>query len=341
MSTIHFLNVLEGDCNIIQHDLGRVSVIDVSNASNEEDTISEIFVKTSAARAEMKSRTQVPTGKKDYKQKENPENPINYIKNTLNIDSIFRFIITHPDMDHLDGIRDLFDEFQITNTWDSNNNKSISDSSFNGKYNPEDWKFYTQLRDGSYTKTKRLTYTYTADSPFWNSDDIKILAPSDKLIASANTPNGDIHDLSYVLLFTPPKTNGGKWKILFGGDSDDATWEHILATNKEAVSNIDVLFAPHHGRDSGRNYEFLKTLNPRLTLFGNASSQHLAYDKYPQIRITNNQAGNVILDIQPEGLTVYVQNQEFAKDFKIKRGWSSPAYSTKFKGYGLIQFSSQ
>ncbi len=32
MSTIHFLNVLEGDCNIIQHDSGRITMMDVSNA---------------------------------------------------------------------------------------------------------------------------------------------------------------------------------------------------------------------------------------------------------------------------------------------------------------------
>lgn len=38
MSVIHFLNVLEGDCNVIQHDSGRTTVIDVSNAHNDYDT---------------------------------------------------------------------------------------------------------------------------------------------------------------------------------------------------------------------------------------------------------------------------------------------------------------
>lgn len=42
MSTIHFLNVLEGDCNIIQHDSQRISVIDVSNADNKKDSGDEI-----------------------------------------------------------------------------------------------------------------------------------------------------------------------------------------------------------------------------------------------------------------------------------------------------------
>ena len=32
MATIHFLNVKQGDCSIINHDSGRVTVIDVCNA---------------------------------------------------------------------------------------------------------------------------------------------------------------------------------------------------------------------------------------------------------------------------------------------------------------------
>src|SRR5438045_2107068 len=101
MAVIHFLNVLEGDCNIIQHDSGRLSVIDVSNAYNEEDTPEEKVVKASQARKQMLERTNVPSDKKDYGQKKIPDNPVDYIKNNIKTSDIFRFIITHPDMDHL------------------------------------------------------------------------------------------------------------------------------------------------------------------------------------------------------------------------------------------------
>src|SRR5438477_11180039 len=101
MAIIHFLNVLEGDCNIIQHDSGRISVIDVSNAYNAEDTREEKAVKASKARKEMLERTKVPSDKLDYQQKKSPDNPIDYLKNNVKTSSIFRFIITHPDMDHL------------------------------------------------------------------------------------------------------------------------------------------------------------------------------------------------------------------------------------------------
>jgi competence protein ComEC len=100
MATIHFLNVLEGDCNIIQHDSGRTTVIDISNGYNDYDTAEEIAVKNSQIRKDMYLRTQVPSDKKDYKQKSTPDNPIFYLKQK-GIKNIFRFIISHPDMDQV------------------------------------------------------------------------------------------------------------------------------------------------------------------------------------------------------------------------------------------------
>lgn len=339
MSLIHFLNVLEGDCNIIQHDSGRVTVIDVSNAYNEIDTEEEKKVKASEMRKLMIARTQVPSDKKDYQQKKTPDNPIIYLKK-YGIENIFRFIITHPDMDHLDGIQDLFTEFSIANTWDTDNKKTIAAGANFAGYNKEDWDFYVKLRGNKLTNTKRLTYFAGQENSYYSEDNIKILSPTDELLKQANK-NEDYNDLSYVLLFTPPKSKNRKWKILFAGDSDDATWKYILDNHKELVTDIDVLFAPHHGRDSGRNFDFLKTLNPKVTLLGNASSKHLAYSSYKSIRITNNQAGYVIIDINENEIVFYVKNYEFARDFKHKRGWSEPFLNKKFDAYSIVKFDAK
>src|SRR5205807_6583268 len=104
------------------------------------------------------------------------------------------------------------------------------------------------------------------------------------------------HGCSYVILY---KTDNHR--ILFGGDSHDDTWERILANHKDDVSDVDVLVAPHHGRSSDRSYEFLDVVNPALTLFGNAPSEHLAYGAFSSRDlpiITNNQAGCVLLDTE-------------------------------------------
>lgn len=339
MPRIHFLNVLEGDCNIIEHGSERLTVIDISNAYNEEDTEGERAAKMSHTREEHRTRTLVPSMKTDYRQKLTPDNPIEYIKNNIGAFSIFRFIISHPDMDHLDGIKDLFAEFSPANTWDSNNNKEIaSDANFAG-YNKDDWEFYKQIRSGKVSDTKRLTY-FDSDprAEYWKHDGLHILAPSKELLALANE-TGNYNDSSYVLLYRVAKKDGGSWKIIFAGDSEDETWTHIIDKYKDEVSDVDVLLAPHHGRDSGRSYDFLDVLKPRVTLFGNASSKHLAYSCYPPLRITNNQAGYVVIDISEDVMAFYVKNYDFARDFKNNRGWAEPTYNETFEGYHLFQFN--
>jgi beta-lactamase superfamily II metal-dependent hydrolase len=321
MATIHFLNVLEGDCNIIQHNSGRVTVMDVSNAYNATDTPEEIKAKNSSERQDRminENRNYVPTNKINYHQKKYPDNPIDYLKK-LGVKDIFRFIISHPDMDHLDGIKDLYEEFNIMNTWDTDNNKTIELGSSFGGYNKQDWEFYTKLRDGKYPKTKRLVYYSKLSNSFYKEDYITILCPTIDLVTNANSLKKDYNNVSYAILFTPPKMDGGKWKILFAGDTHDASWDYILKNHKSEVSDIDILFAPHHGRDSGMNFEFLNVLNPTVTLFGNASSEHLAYDKYPNVKITNNQAGYVIMETSLQSIKIYVKNEEFANDFTFKR----------------------
>jgi competence protein ComEC len=341
MDRIHFLNVLEGDCNIIQHDSGRVTVIDVSNADNNIDTPAEKAKKASEERKQMRNRTQVPSGKKDYGQKKDPDNPIDYLKNNLKISGVFRFIITHPDMDHLDGVKDFVEEFKPGNIWDTDNDKEIdfSENSGNGGYNSEDWEYYKDIRDRK-PANRRVYYADNKNS-YYTEDNIKILCPTPEIVKEANAA-GEYNDLSYVLLFTPPKKNGETWKILFAGDSDDTSWNYILEKHKELVENVDVLFAPHHGRDSGRSYDFLKTLKPKITLFGNASSKHLAYSCYPETRITNNQAGYVIIEITLDSLIVYVKNYEFARDYKKnpKRNWSDPLLNKELKAYPIFQYNS-
>lgn len=340
MSTIHFLNVLEGDCNIIQHDSGRVTIMDVSNAYNDDDTEEEKAVKASAEREMIRNRTFVPSDKKNYNQKKTPDNPISYLKDKLKISSIFRFIISHPDMDHLDGIKDLYDEFDVTNTWDTDNDKSIDLNGFFAGYNKEDWKFYTNLRAGKNPNTKRLTYFSKTNNLYFNEDDITILCPTPALVKNGNVTQ-DYNDASFAILFTPQKSNGEKWKILLAGDTHDDSWEYILQMYKTDVTNIDILFAPHHGRDSNRNYDFLKTLTPTITLFGNASSEHLAYTCYPEVRITNNQAGYVILDVSTDKLQIFVKNFEFARDFCMnpKRNWGVPTLNNKHNAYLLGQLT--
>ena len=311
MSTIHFLNVKEGDCSIIEHNTGHVSVIDVCNAEPiESDTLKlEMLVAEAFSRAALGN----------FQQKEYPVNPVAYMRDH-SIGSIFRYIQTHPDMDHMDGIKALFEEFHPTNFWDTDNNKEMSSSSWTGSpYNQNDWMLYKNLRDTDpKTNPKRLTLLSGDTGQYWNraddgsrgGDGLQILAPTQELVEAANSSD-DYNDCSYVLLYLT-----GDKRIVFGGDSYDDTWEHILAKHETKVRDIDLFIAPHHGRDSGRSYEFLDVLKPALTFFGNARSEHLAYDAWYRRDlpiVTNNQANCMVVDAGETPMKLSVTNEKYAR----------------------------
>ena len=62
------------------------------------------FIDVSAAAA----ITEFASASGNHQQKNYPVNPIQYLKD-FGVSTIFRFILTHPDMDHMDGMKSLFD----------------------------------------------------------------------------------------------------------------------------------------------------------------------------------------------------------------------------------------
>ena len=310
MAIIHFLNVKEGDCSIIQHNSDRVSVIDVCNAYPTDLTKQK---SESGQIGNSNLKVSINSQQKNY-----PVNPVAYLSDH-GISYIFRYIQTHPDMDHMDGIKALFDRFCPTNFWDTANKKKMSDSLWTrSPYNQSDWKFYKKLQNTNPSNPKRLTLLAGAKGKYWNKnndgmtggDGLYILAPTQELVNTANN-NDDYNDCSYVLLYR----TGGK-RIIFSGDSHDKTWNYILEKYKNEVTNIDLLIAPHHGRDSERTYDFLDVLKPTLTFFGYARSEHLAYNAWSKRKlpiITSNQANCMIVDASETPMKLYVTNKAYAK----------------------------
>ncbi|MCY3537072.1 MAG: hypothetical protein OXI08_02080 [Cyanobacteria bacterium MAG IRC4_bin_6] len=239
-------------------------------------------------------------------------------------------------MDHMDGIEALFAAFNPINFWDTANMKEMSSESWGGSpYQESDWQFYKRLRDKSpQNDPKRLTLYSGNYGIYWThdlngelgGDGLYVLAPTPALVEAANNADNDYNRCSYVILYRV-----GNNRIIFSGDSHDETWAHILNQHKIDVTNIDLLIAPHHGRRSGRSYDFLNTLRPALTFFGNARSQHLAYSAWHYRRlsiVTNNQANCMVVDASETPMTLYVTNENYARQVN----WST-FYSDSFKAW--------
>lgn len=323
MGVVHFLNVNDGDCSIIQHVSGRVTMIDICNGNMEEETLTEsgIFTKDSCG----------VSG--NWGQKNHPVNPINYLS-SLGEKSLFRFILTHPDMDHMDGIKKLYEKVNVENFWDTDNNKTMDDAEF-GNYHEEDWDFYQSKRGialNLYDGTKGKYYNADNDERTGDGDYLQILCPTKELMDEVNDKE-DYNNGSYMILY-----NENERRILFCGDAKEKEWDVVLENHEADLANIDVLIAPHHGRKSGGNDEFLDVLNPKLTLFGNAKSDHLNYDDWNNrdlLHFTNNQGGSFVLVHNGSDIRVYCTNEKFAKKYAENNNRFT-TYSEKYKAWHLM-----
>ena len=156
-------------------------------------------------------------------------------------------------MDHLDGIKNLFDEFKISNFWDTNNNKRMNESGFGG-YKKEDWDFYQKIRRSKDDITVLNLYDgskgkyYNCDDDGGKGDYLQVLCPTKELIRDINTAHSGYNNCSYVILY-----NECDKKILFCGDGEAKEWDALLEKHEDILTDIDVLIAPHHGRKSGGN----------------------------------------------------------------------------------------
>jgi len=318
MPRFHFLNVKNGDCSIIEHGSGHVSIVDVCNARLEENEKALGLLESLMLQNESEQLAKATAARKNYGQKSHPVNPIKYLSDH-GINDIFRLAITHPDMDHMDGLVDLFQYCIPTNYYDTDNKKEMNNGWDGSPYREQDWLLYKRLRDAPPESDPKSLRVFSGDDGIhrtkdWDGnppgDAFFTLSPTPQLVEEGNNSD-DYNDSSYVFMYWSPTG-----RVIMSGDSHDKTWEHILANHKELISNVELLIAPHHGRKSGRSYEFLDILQPKMTFFGNAPSKDLAYSAWRSRGlpyITNNMAGSMIVDCD-DNMSLYVTNKEYAQD---------------------------
>lgn len=78
---------------------------------------------------------------------------------------------------------------------------------------------------------------------------------------------------------------------------------------------VDILFAPHHGRDSAKiPQSLLDQMSPKIIVIGEALSRHLNYyNGYNTI--TQNSAGDITFECASKLVHIYVSNDSYGVDF--------------------------
>ncbi|MEX6588252.1 hypothetical protein [Paraclostridium bifermentans] len=249
----------------------------------------------------------------------NKDNIINEIKSESKDKGITRFISTHPDEDHIQGLNFLSDELGLTNFY------CVKNEATKDGEESESFKKYKELRDSD-----KAFYIYKGCTRKWMnlSDDtrgssgVNILWPDreneDFKSALENAKNGKSpNNISPIIKYI---LNDGV-TALWMGDLEADFMEKIK--DEVEFSKVNILFAPHHGRESGKVPEsILKDLDPDIIIIGEAPSKNLNYySKYNTI--TQNSAGDIIFECIDNMVNIYVSNENYSVGFLTNKNKNS------------------
>ncbi|SOC48184.1 metallo-beta-lactamase superfamily protein [Rhizobium subbaraonis] len=244
---------------------------------------------------------------------ENQEEIVAEIKAEAGKKGITRFISTHPDEDHFQGLPYLDDQIKISNFYCVENEatKDVVTESF---------ERYCELRDDS----KKAYYVYKGCKRRWmnQSNDerktagIAVLWP-DRENADFKQALQDAADgiaFNNISLVCRYSIEDGA-SFLWIGDLETEFMESIV--DDIELTKTTVVFAPHHGRNSGKIPDsWLVKLDPQVIVIGEAPSRHLNYYTGYE-KITQNKAWDITFDAVDNKVHMYVSNPNYGTRFDV------------------------
>ena len=229
---------------------------------------------------------------------------------------IMRFISTHPDEDHFHGIKYFDEQFHIYNFYCVKNEATKTDDS-------ESFDYYCSLRDDS----ERAYYIYKGCHRKWmnksneerDCSGINILWPDidnadfkEQLQLCKEGKNAN--NISPIIQYSLKNSVVALWF----GDLETDFMNKII--NSVSLPKADIVFAPHHGRSSGKlPADWLSDMDPKIIVVGEADSSMLDYYSGYNV-ITQNSAKDIVFDCQAKKVHVYVSNSKYSVTFLSDEG---------------------
>lgn len=177
----------------------------------------------------------------------------NYIKNDLNISTIDIVVATHPHEDHIGGLDNIINDFNINEIYMP---EAISTS-----------KTFEDVIDA--IEKKNLEITIPEENEKFN------LGEGEFEVISTGAGEEDLNDSSIVLKLTYKDV-----EYLFTGDASTKIEKKILNKNIKA----DVLKVAHHGSTYSTSESFLEKVNPKYAFISCAKENTYGH---PHDRVIN------------------------------------------------------
>lgn len=173
------------------------------------------------------------------------------------IDEIDYVFVTHPDADHISGIKEMLED-KTKDIRVNNLVLSVRDDEL------------MRLAKENGVKTHIM---YAGDRICFKEVQINCVSPSALTSGNEMRNDADINDLSLVLRVD----YGDKFSAIFPGDISSEVEKGLVKErkNKPMISSVDFLSVPHHGSKYSSCEDFLQTLNPRICTI--SSGAHNSY----------------------------------------------------------------
>ena len=193
-------------------------------------------------------------------------------------------IMSHPNLDHYGGFSFVLDRYTI---------KSF--------YRPD-----TTISGPTYQDLlKKLSRKHVSQHIIYATDVIKVDTKSNMVffwpppnLGSSKAP--DVNDASLIHLF-----KRGSVDILFTGDTSPRVLNKLLHSHQQ-FGKIEILKVPHHGSKNGLTADFLRYINPVLSVISVAAQNRYGhpsleviemFDKAGRTYISTAKHGDVFIEL--------------------------------------------
>lgn len=179
--------------------------------------------------------------------------PLQFLKESFNVQRLDEVIITHPHADH---ISDIFN-FDILSPRALSRPKHLTEDEIRKANRTEDKVVidkYIEIHNRYSVTVKKEDNPELAE----NNGGVTFHAFKD---ASTSKDNINNHGLVMVIEYL-------SCKVLFPGDIEPAAWRSLLEKQEfiSAITGVDILIASHHGRESGFCSDIFQYFTPKLTV---------------------------------------------------------------------------
>lgn len=302
---LYILNVGNGSCAIIDHTpSGRVSMIDVNNAKELPEDEREVLALSEEQTYEAAL-----------------DDPIAWMHASLPGRELFRFVLSHPDADHMEGLHRILasKELSLLNFWDLPHSKETPEK-FRTPGQQLDWEVYQDFRSNPELPEydpKLIEPLRLNTGQYWTDDELQILSPSRDLIDTCEAGSYDSNNMSRVMRFQ----YAGR-SVLVPGDVEAAGWTDA-ANAVDELLDADVLVASHHGRQSGYPPdEVMRLIDPSVVVVSAARlpAAHDAIPWYEQVAdavVSTRVDGSILVRIWEDGELAIGRHADGAALFRL------------------------